>query len=230
MILDITIDDHVVPQLLTSALEAYEIKHPNAKLKRKDRLETFGLLWGYVISPRGEDKNPRVIVTIATIETSALRKDNSVEPDFGSLAMKVEFMRKYWPHLELVGTFHSHPYDTLEDVKQVKGWQASTPDTVGSGSGDTEFWPVIHKELSPDTPYLAHIIVTITKLKKPGWAIPKKIECGSGFEMSMNTRKLWITSYGSSISEDSLSYNMMRFLPTLDIPSLTNRIIEGNNN
>lgn len=231
--LNITIEDHVVPQLLTSALEAYEIRDQNHR-KKLDKLETFGLLWGYVI-PERKNRNPRIIATVATVETSALRKNDSVTPELESLKMKMEFVHRYWPHLEVVGTFHSHPYTSLEEVKGCKGWQAS------ADGGDLDFWPYIHKELFPKTPYLAHLIVTVTKLTKKGWALPRQIQDESGFELSMGRRKLWITSYGTEIKnqitkieEDSIiqeehpKYEMMEYFPAIDIPSLTTRVLSGN--
>lgn len=219
----VTIEDHVVPQLMTSALEAYEIRHPNGR-KKEDRLETFGLLWGYVI-PARESSRPRIVATVATVETSALRKEGSVEPDFDSLEMKMEFVKKYWPHLEVVGTFHSHPYNSVQEVKDVKGWRAS-PD-------DEEFWPDLHQTLFPETPYLVHLIVTVTALSKSGWAFPKEIENNSGFELSMGPRKVWMTSYATEICfEDEEAgheevVRMMDFYPELDVPSLTTRVWNG---
>lgn len=219
--LDITIEDHVIPQLLTSALEAYDIQHPMGR-KKLDRLETFGLLWGYVI-PEREDRSPRVISSLATVETSALRKNDSVQPDLDSLNLKIEFVRKYWPHLEVVGTFHSHPYSSLKETREIRGWEGS--------DGDFEFWPSIHESLFPATPFLAHLIVTVAKMDKRGWALPKEIADNSGLEMSMDNRKIWITSYGTEIIEDVDTLNkksvVMDRFPNLDVPALTNRIING---
>lgn len=232
MHLNITIEDHVTPQLLTSALEAYDIEHPNGR-KREDRLETFGLLWGYVI-PERENRNPRAVATMATVETSALRKNGSVQPDLNSLLLKIEFVRKYWPHLEVVGTFHSHPYENLKEVREIKGWRAS--------DGDLEFWPDIHAQLFPSSPYLAHIVLTVAKMEKRGWALPKEIEGQSGLELSLDQRKVWITSYATQIlylepeeesdeDEDEDEFDsefvMMDDLPSLDIPALCNRILAG---
>ncbi len=109
----IIIEDHVVPQLLTSAIEAYEIQH-KAHLNGKSQkgLETYGLLWGYSLPARGEDVPTRLVAVLATVETSALRHEEWVDPDTESLLMKRDFFREYWPQLELIGTFHSHPYDT----------------------------------------------------------------------------------------------------------------------
>ncbi len=74
----IIIEDHVVPQLLTSAIEAYEFEHcSHADGKGQTKLETAGLLWGYVQPARG-DQPPRIVATMATVETSALRHQNWV--------------------------------------------------------------------------------------------------------------------------------------------------------
>lgn len=221
-ILDITVEDHAVPQLLTSALEAYEVGDRVGR-RRTDKLETFGLLWGYVISGR-KSRNPHVVVTAATVETSALRKNDSVMPDLDSLRMKTEFFSRYWPHLEAVGTFHSHPYESLENVRECRGWRASTPNANDPG-GDTVFWPQMHEELFCDTPYLAHLVVTVTSLSKKGWAVPGRMRGGSGYEMSMGYRKLWITSYGTEAG-CTFKPAMMKRLPSLDIPSLTMRALK----
>lgn len=67
-------------------------------------------------------------------------------------------IEQYWPHLELVGTFHSHPYETLEDVNETKGWRAS--------EGDRAHWPSVHSELVTNQPLMAHLVFTVTELKK----------------------------------------------------------------
>lgn len=223
--LHITVDDHVVPQLITSALEAYEVGSRKGK-KKEDKLETFGLLWGYTL-PERDGRPPRVVVTTATVETSAIPTTSSVEPQLDSIAMKKEIINQYWPHLELVGTFHSHPYDTLEEVRSVRGWQASTE------GGDTDFWPQFHEKTCPENPYLVHLIVTVTRLQKKGWAWPGTIENNSGFELSLGKRKIWITSYSTECfsggEEDSFEeYSMSLAPPILDIAALERRVINGN--
>lgn len=224
----ITVEDHAVPQLITSALEAYEIGRKSSR-KKEDQLETFGLLWGYLTPERGS-RPSRIVVTTATVETSALVTKDSAQPDLDSLRMKMEFVTRYWPHLEVVGTFHSHPYESLAEAREAKGWQASSPENVGPNQGDTVFWPRLHEKLFLNTPYLGHLIICVTALQKTGWALPKEIQGNSGFELSLGKRKIWITSYASQVvnSKDKASTKMMVGLPVLDIPSLTNRAIDGN--
>tara|TARA_R110001583_G_scaffold195324_1_gene371703 strand:+ start:13739 stop:14017 length:279 start_codon:yes stop_codon:yes gene_type:complete len=48
----IFVEDHVVPQLFTTAIEAYDFEHKSSsRAKGLNQLETFGLLWGYSIEP-----------------------------------------------------------------------------------------------------------------------------------------------------------------------------------
>jgi hypothetical protein len=215
----IVIEDHVVPQLFTSAIEAYEIEHrTHVKGKSKTAIETYGLLWGYVL-PARNNQGTRIICTMSTVETSAIRHEDWVEPNLESLAMKRDFFKKYWPHIELVGTFHSHPYKGLKDVSRVQGWRASDADRM--------HWPQIHERLSQETPLMAHLIITIAALEKRGWAAPKKLpqaEANTGFVLSCDNRKLWIKAYASSRNESSsgVAFSCQEDA-LLDIPALIQR-------
>jgi len=217
---NIVIEDHVVPQLFTTAIEAYEFEHKAHKNgKSYKNLETFGLLWGYSIPQKG-NLPARIVSTMATVETSALRHQNWVRPDLDSIIAKKEFFEKYWPNIELVGTFHSHPYADLTEVNDIKGWRASP--------GDKEFWPWFHELVSPDQPLLAHIIVTITKLEKKGWAYPDRLkgnEQRKGYVLSADNRKLWLRSYASQVNFNEYDEETIDFIDDLqlEIPALQNR-------
>ncbi|MDU9389991.1 hypothetical protein [Pseudomonas sp. zfem002] len=193
----IIIEDHVVPQLLTSAIEAYEVSHKaHARGRGNDRLETFGLLWGYALPVR-EGVPARLVAVVATVETSALRHAEWVQPDFKSIRMKRDFFREYWPQLELIGTFHSHPYRDLSQVNDAKGWRAS--------EDDEEFWPAFHEEVCPDMDELAHLVIAITALGRKGSAMPDRLpgtEYTSGYVVSAGMRKLWIKGYTSELHEE----------------------------
>lgn len=222
----IIIEDHVVPQLLTSAMEAYEFKHrASEKGIAKDRLETYGLLWGYALPAR--DGIPvRLVAAMATVETSALRHEEWVSPDYESLKAKRDFFREYWPQLELIGTFHSHPYDSLEDVNENKGWRAST--IAEDGSGDFAHWPHVHGAVCPDMPYLAHLIIAITALSRRGTQWPTRLpgsERDAGYMLTAEKRKFWIRGYCTDkidVDTSDVSYEVQEEIE-LDIPSLTQR-------
>lgn len=221
------IEDHVVPQLFTSAIEAYEFEHRAHKNgKAYSELETFGLLWGYSI-PKKDDLPAKIISTMSTIETSATRHNEWVKPDIESIIAKKQFFEKYWPSIELVGTFHSHPYSSLTEVNEYKGWRASGNEK-NSRDGDVHFWPWFHENVSPEQPMLAHIIVTITGLQRKGWAYPARLEGGEsrkGYVLSADDRKLWLRSYSSEMKLDKNDEKTFVFSDNLnlEIPSLQNR-------
>lgn len=217
----IYVEDHVVPQLFTTAMEAYEIKHQNhIRGKAYDKLETFGLLWGHSIPSRGFQR-PRIITNMVTVETSALRHEDWVKPNLQSIKNKKVFFERYWPNIELVGSFHSHPYNSLSTVNDEKGWRAS--------EGDKEFWTHFHKEVSPEHECLAHLIITITKLNRNGWAYPDRLqgsEYKKGYLLSSEERKFWLRSYASNkISiEDKEQFTFSDDMD-LEIPALQRRFM-----
>lgn len=212
----ILVEDAVLPQLLTPAIEAYEVEHrTHARGRGKLAIETYGLLWGYVIPARNGYKN-RVICTMATVETSALRAMDWVQPNMDSLRKKTEFIQNYWPKVELIGTFHSHPYENLAEVNNYQGWRAS--------GEDLEHWPWVHKELAPGLSHMAHFIVTITGLQRNSSHNPRKLKNGeknTGFVFSAERRRFWIKAYSSEVcdsDEESFFVNEDVFL---EIPSLS---------
>lgn len=99
------VDDHVVPQLFTTAIEAYEFAHKStANGKGYDGLETFGLLWGVSVPAKGESPS-KIIASIATAETSALRHSDWVKPNFDSIRAKKEFLVNTGLMLSWLGLF-----------------------------------------------------------------------------------------------------------------------------
>ena len=218
----IHIEDAVIPQLITSSMEAYQHHELDTfgRKKRDKRLETFGLLWGYSIEFRAEVPY-KIIVTMMTIETSAVRHRDWVRPSTNSINDKIEFMREYWPNIELVETFHSHPYKDLDEVKHVKnGWDAS--------ESDIEFFNYFHKTYDIEQPAMAHIIVTLAKLQKRGWAFPDRLQgsnAESGYGLSIGDMKVWMKSYATFNEYSAEDEEGIVILgPTddvyLDIPSL----------
>lgn len=111
--------------------------------------------------------------------------------------MTRDFFGKYWPQLELIGTFHSHPYEDLSEVSDTKGWRAS--------EADMAFWPAFHEFVCPDMDELAHLVIAITGLARKSTAEPDRLagtEYTSGYVVSADKRKLWIKGYTSALHEE----------------------------
>ncbi|WP_187980648.1 hypothetical protein [Pseudomonas oryzihabitans] len=190
----IIIEDAVTPQLLTSAIEAYEFDKERSARKKDGlgKIETFGLLWGYCI-PAFDQRPARIVCTTATVEVSADRRQDSVAPNLDSVAAKRDIFRRYWPQLDLVGTFHSHPYESLEEVRFNKGWRGS--------EGDKEFWPYFHETLMPELPLMAHLVVAIcARQRSAPWEAPQRLEgteFSSGYALASARRQFWLKGYVS---------------------------------
>lgn len=214
------IDDSIVPQLFTTAIEAYKFSHSSRGAKGIDGLETFGLLWGYSVPAKGT-LPAKVVATMTTVETSAVRHNEWVAPNFDALRNKRDFLEHYWPNIELVGTYHSHPYKNLSEVNDCQGWRAS--------ESDNDFWPYFHEQVAPDQPLLTHLIVTVANLEKTGWAIPDRLrgsERSKGYVLSAKNTKLWLRSYASSLIEhnDGKEYQYSDDME-LEIPALERRFL-----
>ncbi|MBU2339227.1 MAG: hypothetical protein KJ843_24890 [Alphaproteobacteria bacterium] len=217
---NVYIEDHAVPQLFTTAIEAFEFIHQSTlRGKGYDKLETFGLLWGYSIPKKGRAP-ARIVVTMATAETSAVRHSRWVQPNFESIGAKKDFFEKYWPHLELVGTFHSHPYEGLKEINKALGWRASEEDKV--------FWPTFHKLVAPEQGSLLHLVIGITRLERRGSASPSRLpnsEYDKGYVLSAEHRKLWLRSYSSELIINDKNQKSYVFADdtALEIPALEKR-------
>jgi hypothetical protein len=111
--------------MISSALEAYEIKHARGRAfdLSENRLETYGNLWGYEASTRRRETV--LHVSLADVDTSALRRKDSVTPDVESFRLKQNLVDWLRPELEYLGDFHSHPYDEENDgVKSTRQLEA----------------------------------------------------------------------------------------------------------
>lgn len=194
----IIIEDHVVPQLLTSAIEAYQhgdVTTIGTRLRNK--LETYGLLWGYTL-PARDGVPARIVAVTSTIEISADRQRDSVDPIRESLKQKREFFETYWPNLELVGTFHSHPYKDHNEIKKCQGWRASGED------GDLGHWREIHELICPEYSHLAHLIVSVVCLDRKSTKWPERLsnnEAPTGYKFGAGNYRIWVKGYSTEHME-----------------------------
>ena len=157
---------------------------------------------------------------MATVETLALRAHEWVKPNHRSLNDKIRFMKTYWPNIELVGTFHSHPYDSPEEARYHVGWTAS--------DGDLEFFEDFHWDYEYEQPTMAHLIIAMAQMQRCGWASPNRLpgaRKNSGYSLSIDSTKVWIKSYATfhEIPEEEGDVPFIE-IPTddvyLDIPSI----------
>lgn len=97
--------------------------------------ETYGLCLGmrredeFTGSPsRGLTLERVSHVTRCVPQMRALGTPTSVGPNEASNEATIAASESLFPHLDVLGDYHSHPYDSLAELKLHRGWELSEPD------------------------------------------------------------------------------------------------------
>lgn len=175
------ISEPALIQLCLSGLEAYSISH----LRKGPRLqlETYGMLWGHAADlPNGRTL---YAVEMASVDTSARMNHSMVTPNDDALELKRDLMTSFWPHLEFLGDFHTHPYPQGTDVAGERLYQFSDADRSAIEESP-EFWQR-HR-------YRIGLVLTITTLRRASSRMHKWLE-DSAIEFTLGNYRLWLKAY-----------------------------------
>ncbi|EMN7203385.1 hypothetical protein WB861_000299 [Vibrio parahaemolyticus] len=133
MFATIEISDSAMFELLTSALEAYTVKHQDTD---DIAIETVSHLWGRV-NKRAPFK---CTVNHVSTETSAIRSRDGVTSFNSSLEIKRDIASIFGDDYQHLGTFHTHPWlknenptkaGSIQDVRKNKLFDFSDTDHEG---------------------------------------------------------------------------------------------------
>ena len=83
-----------------------------------------------------------VSVAHVSTDTHGSRSPDSFGLNDQSTKAKCELIEQRWPHLSMIGDFHTHPYNAYGEVMDDRGWEFSDADYEWYESGHTrETWP-----------------------------------------------------------------------------------------
>ena len=135
-------------------MESYHVRHWGKSVtSKKGPAETAGLLWGYVVT---KDKADHVVVEHVSTDIFAKGTANEVDLNLKVMDVKQKVVEQRWPHLSLVGDFHTHPYKNFGEVVSNAGWEFSKGDRA---------WYEKHEE--PDSwPGCVALVLAIGELKR----------------------------------------------------------------
>lgn len=125
----VVVEELALHDMLFGALEAYTV--PQGRGSRYT--EVYGLCFGSVKrrerTRRGEGRRRFLAVSIRRVALQLRGKTDAghFEADPRSQAIQLTMARELFPHLELVGDFHSHPFRDLKTLRACRGW-TYTPD------------------------------------------------------------------------------------------------------
>lgn len=123
------ISDACLDDLVLQAVDAFQHGDNHSDDGRKG-LETIGVAWGrrQFSEEGGEPVEAKFFVEKCLLSLSAIRHQDWVTPDPAAMKALADTMDLMNPQYELLGDFHTHPYDDLDKVNQAKGWEWSRQD------------------------------------------------------------------------------------------------------
>lgn len=155
----VRLSDDVLESMAMAAIEAYCLG--DGRRSRATQLETFGYVWG---SKKTSANETVFFLEKMSLSLSAQRTNGSVTPNGSAARLKNEVMSRWAPHRTMLGSFHTHPYQTLDEVKKVSGYEFSEPD-FRIFQQDDFLW-----EQSGNNPVnFAMTICKLSRVRDSGW-------------------------------------------------------------
>ncbi|MBU4221070.1 MAG: hypothetical protein KKA10_05505 [Euryarchaeota archaeon] len=179
----IRISEDAAIQLILNALEAHSVFHPGKK-KAQTCLETYGLLWGHEI--RHSMNKIIYSIELISIDTSANRTGNSVDPNDSSLKLKRNLMTAFWPYYEFLGDVHTHPYNKNYSYVVGKKYYNYSPDDFKRLENHSPYWE--------EHNYRVGLVLTIARMDRAG---PKEhyYKQENMIEFTLDKYRLWLKGY-----------------------------------
>jgi hypothetical protein len=132
----VSMSERLVESVTLAALEAYVLGDGRPGRHRGSAVETFGYVWGYA---KPDEDGAVIYLDRMSLSLSSQREGAAVTPNRHAAELKCNLMERWSPHLSLIGDFHTHPYASLPEVQENRGWEFSDAD-VAAFDGDDFLW------------------------------------------------------------------------------------------
>ena len=131
----IHVSDSALLQLLMAGMESYKVREWGGSVTAaRGPAETTGLLWGYTACRDGVDHV--VVEQVATDKFAKGTYWETEEPREDVTTTKQEVVADRWPHLSMLGDFHTHPYKSLKEATDAGPTSAGRPGGWHASVGD----------------------------------------------------------------------------------------------
>lgn len=125
----VSVDERALEDMLLATVESYEARGTHRGERYR---ECYGWCLGYETrsEPHGHEKRFTTILRITRVVTQIRAKAgaNFVIPNDGSARAIRRVASRFFPHLRLLGDYHTHPFATRQLLLNKKGWKYSTAD------------------------------------------------------------------------------------------------------
>lgn len=177
----VQISEQALMQIHLAALESY-LGWPRGQPNR-GWVETIGYLWGHEI--RLAHQKTLYSVQYVSIDTNATRRKQSATSSVGDLEIKKSAIQSFWPHLEFLGDFHTHPNNHYVEVIRYRDWEFSRADfhSVEEAAG---YWL--------EQGYRVGLVMAVAQLDKRSAKAPR-IMTSQTWEWTLGNLRFWLAAY-----------------------------------
>jgi hypothetical protein len=160
------LDDKAIEDIVLVALEAYAVPRQGVRFT-----ETYGICFGSTKTTeekrQGHGRHVTRYIRISSvhIQLRAECYSNKVTYDLRSLETQMEVAKVLFPQLDIVGDFHTHPYGTVKQLKQARGWRYSEADEAVI---PTWVMPLKKKGYHPRASLVVAVAAGTRRISRPG--------------------------------------------------------------
>ena len=158
--------DTALDSMLMAATEAYFLGDGR---RIGTYVEIDGYLWGFYADL--DDDYTVIQVERFAPSLSSKRTPESVEPNEDAALLLHNVMAQLCPQLAFLGEVHTHPYDSLDQARDARGWLFSDEDRE---SMSATVW-----DLTGDRPPL-WLVIAIAPLQRVRDTLPMEVDDASG--------------------------------------------------
>ena len=177
----VQISEHALMQMHLAALESYF--SPPSEDRNFDYVETIGLLWGHEI--RGGRNDTLYSIQHVSIDLNATREEDGASLSDADLLIKKGAVQSFWPHLDFLGDFHTHPHDHYATVAAGGDWAFSRTDYAAI-ENQGPYWMA--------EGYRVGLVMTVARLGRRSSKAPCPI-APHAWEWTLGDLRFWLAAY-----------------------------------
>jgi hypothetical protein len=169
----IWLDDRAIEDIVLVALEAYAVPRQGVRFT-----ETYGICFGSTKSvdekrlAHGRHVTRHINISSVHIQLRAECYSSKVTYDLRSLETQMAVATHFFPQLDIVGDFHTHPYANVKELKSIKGWKYSRGDEAGISTWVT---PLKKMGYNPRMSLIVAVAKGGRRISKPGRMRPNVV-------------------------------------------------------
>ncbi|MBK5970516.1 MULTISPECIES: hypothetical protein [Thiorhodovibrio] len=182
----VLLSENALISLVLSSLEAYAVEKRGARGKNKKELETYGSIYGQHTTLA--DGRTLFRLEMAQTDTTARQTTCSVQYSEEAISLKRAALGAFWPHLDYLGDFHSHPYRNITEARKCQGFYLSEGDRANLDRHWKSFWKNLRYRLG--------LVVTVAPMQRAresmSWWDGKGLNC---LQFTIGNFRLWISAF-----------------------------------